>query len=116
MKRLLAPWITILIILTIATFLRLWHLNQVPPELFGDELDVGYQAYSILKTGKDLQGNFLPVYLQSLSEFRAPLFIYSAVPFVATFGLNEWGVRLTATFWGVLGVVAIYFLTQKLFD
>lgn len=103
-------------ILILAIFLRVWHLSSAPPELFGDELDVGYQAYSILKTGRDLQDNFLPTYFQSLAEFRAPLYIYSTVPFIATFGLNEWGVRLAAAFWGVLGVLAIYFLVKKLFS
>jgi 4-amino-4-deoxy-L-arabinose transferase-like glycosyltransferase len=107
--------ILLALILALSFFLRIWQVNRVPPELFGDELDVGYQAYSILKTGKDIGGNFLPVYIQSLAESRAPLFIYSTIPFVAIFGLSEWGVRLTAAFWGILGVLALYLLTQKLF-
>lgn len=110
------PSLILLPIVLLSVILSVWRLNLVPSELFGDELDVGYQAYSILKTGKDLQGNFLPVYFESLAESRAPLFLYSAVPFIAIFGLNEWGVRLTAAFWGVLGVAALYFLTFKLFS
>ena len=105
----------LVIILVLAFFLRVFGLSFNPPELFGDELDVGYQAYSILKTGRDLQGFFLPTYFQSLAEARAPLFLYSAVPFVAIFGLNEWGVRLTAAFWGILSIFGIYLLTKKLF-
>jgi 4-amino-4-deoxy-L-arabinose transferase-like glycosyltransferase len=98
------------LVLILAIFLRVYRLDSL--ELFGDELDVGYQAYSILKTGKDYQGNTLPVYMESLSESRAPLFLYSAVPFVAIFGLNEWGVRLPAVFWGVLGLVFLYLLVK----
>ncbi len=40
----------LILILLIASFLRLFKLTQVPVSLFGDELDVGYHAYSILKT------------------------------------------------------------------
>ena len=104
------------LILVFSAFLRVYKLNLDPPELFGDELDAGYQAYSILKTGKDIGGNFLPLYAQSLAEFKAPLFFYSMLPFIKIFSLSEWGVRLTAVFWGVLGVLTIYLLTQKLFN
>jgi len=104
------------LILVLAAFFRLYQLNQVPIELFGDELDVGYQAYSILKTGKDLRGYSWPIYFHSLSEFRAPLYLYATVPFVATFGLNEWGVRLPAAFFGILSVFLLYLLAKKLFN
>jgi len=112
------PFSTLIIlsIIVLAGFLRVYRLSVVPPELYGDELDAGYQAYSLLKTGKDIGGNFLPLYAQSLAEFKAPLLFYSMVPFVEIFGLSVWGVRLTAAFWGVLGVVVIYLLTKKLFN
>ena len=88
----------------------------MPPSLFGDEVDVGYQAYSLLKTGQDLYGNSWPTLVHSLSEYRAPLFIYSVLPFVRLFGLSEWGVRLPAVFWGVLGVLGVFLLTRKMFN
>lgn len=103
------------LILLLAIFLRIYKLESLPPALFGDEVDVGYQAYSLLKTGKDLTGRFLPFYLKSLSEYRTPLYIYSTVPFVGIFGLNEYGVRLPAVFWGIISIIGIYFLTLKLF-
>lgn len=104
------------LILILAIFLRTFRLDSLPPALFGDEIDVGYQAYSLLKTGNDLTGRFLPFYPKSLSEFRTPLYIYSAVPFVGIFGLNEWGVRLPAVFWGLISVIGIFLLGKKLFD
>lgn len=108
--------ILLVLILLLALGLRVYHLNSNPGSLFGDEIDVGYQAYSLLQTGQDLYGNSWPVLLHSLSEYRAPLFIYSAVPFIGAFGLNEWGVRLPAAFWGLLGILGTYFLTSKLFN
>lgn len=110
------PLFLLLIILILATFLRIYQLDRVPPSLFGDEVDVGYQAYSLLKTGQDLMGTTWPILVHSLAEYRAPLFIYSDIPFVAVFGLNEWGVRLAAAFWGILGVFGLYLLVRKLFN
>ncbi len=109
-------FVYLLAILLLALVLRIYQLDKVPSALFGDEVDVGYQAYSLLKTGQDLYGNSWPTLIHSLSEYRAPLFIYSAVPFVALFGLNEWGVRLSAVFFGVLGVLGVFMLTKLLFN
>ena len=104
----------LIIILLVAAGLRFFALDKYPVGLFGDEVDVGYQAYSLLKTGKDYMGQTLPTYIHSLSEWRAPLFIYATVPSVAIFGLNELGVRAGSAFFGVLGVFLIYLLSKKL--
>lgn len=101
-------------ILLLSAVLRLWKLDKVPVSLFGDELDVGYQAYSIIKTGKDYSGNPWPLHFQSLAERRTPIFIYSTIPTVAIFGINPWGVRLPAAIFGILGIWGIYLLTLEL--
>ncbi len=96
----------LVVILILALGLRLYRLDYL--ELFGDELDAGYQAYSLLLTGRDYKGNQWPVYIQSFSEWRAPALMYSMVPFVAVFGLNEWGVRMTTVFWGMASLFMFY--------
>lgn len=113
-KRLAHSTIILLIILAVAFFLRIANLDINPPELFGDELDVGYQAYSLLKTGRDYKSHLLPTYLQSFSEWRAPLLMYVTVPFVAIFGLNEWGVRLPSVVFGTLTILLLYYLVYYL--
>src|SRR3989304_1104095 len=102
-------------ILALALFLRLWKIDTVPVSLVGDELDVGYQAYSILKTGKDYSGNSWPIHFQSLAEWRTPLYLYSSVPTVALFGITPLGVRLPALIFGVLGVMLLYLLVKEIF-
>ncbi|KPJ70862.1 hypothetical protein AMJ51_00760 [Microgenomates bacterium DG_75] len=107
----------LLAIFALAFLLRVVGLDRNPPELFGDELDVGYHAYSLFKTGRDYKGNLLPTYLQSFNEWRAPFLMYVTAPFVAIFGLNEWGVRLPSAVFGTLTVLLlyylVYFLTKK---
>lgn len=104
------------IILLIALGLRIYQLDKVPIELYGDEIDVGLQGYSILHTGKDYFGNSFPTMFKSFGEHRLPFFIYSSVPFISVFGLSEWGVRLANVFWGILGIIGIYLLARKLFN
>ncbi len=104
----------LLIILVFSLIIRLWKIDQVPVSLFSDELDVGYHAYSILKTGKDYSGNSWPLHFESYSDLRTPLYIYSAVPTVAVFGITPLGVRLPAVIFGVLGVWGMYLLVNEL--
>src|SRR3989338_9212559 len=104
----------LLVILLVASLLRLWRIDQVPVSLFGDELDVGYQAYSILKTGKDYSGNSWPLHFHSLAEWRTPLYLYSSVPTVALFGISPLGVRLPAALFGVLSIWVMFLLVRQL--
>lgn len=104
----------LILILFLAFFLRLYQITNVPVSLFGDELDVGYHALSILKTGRDYQGNFLPLHFHSLAEWRTPLYIYAAVPTVALFGISPLGVRLPAVLFGVLSILGIYLVVKEI--
>lgn len=104
----------LILILLLATFFRFWKISQNPISLFGDELDLGYQAYSVLKTGEDYYGNFLPIHFHSLAEWRTPLYLYSAVPTVAIWGITPLGVRVPAAVFGVLGILAIYLFIREL--
>ncbi len=103
----------LIVILAIASFLRLWRISEVPVSLFGDEIDVGYHAYSILKTGRDYYGDFMPLHFHSLAEWRTPLYLYSSVPTVALFGITPLGVRLPAAVFGILGVIGIYLFVKE---
>jgi 4-amino-4-deoxy-L-arabinose transferase-like glycosyltransferase len=98
-------WLLVLLLL-ISFFIRIYKIDNL--SLFGDEIDVGYQAFSLLQTGRDYKGNFLPFYIQSLSESRAPLLIYLTIPGIKIFGLTELGVRITPIIFGVLSIYLLY--------
>ncbi|MBI5019248.1 hypothetical protein HZB58_03170, partial [Candidatus Gottesmanbacteria bacterium] len=82
--------ISFIIIIILAAFLRLWQLGNVPVSPDWDEAALGYNAYSILKTGKDEYGIFLPRTLRSFDDYKPPLYTYLAIPAVAAFGLTTW--------------------------
>jgi 4-amino-4-deoxy-L-arabinose transferase-like glycosyltransferase len=105
--------VIILLILFFAFGLRFYQLDKVPVGLFGDELDIGYQAYSLWKTGKDYFGNSFPLYFQSFYEFRMALLVYLTAPIVGLFGLSEWTVRLLPASFGVLNIFLLWLLVKK---
>jgi 4-amino-4-deoxy-L-arabinose transferase-like glycosyltransferase len=102
----------LILILLLAIFLRFFKLDYL--ELFGDEIDAGYQSYSLLNTARDYRGHFLPLYAQSFSEWRAPMMMYFMIPFIKVFGLNEWGVRTFAAFFGVISILGMYYFLLEI--
>jgi 4-amino-4-deoxy-L-arabinose transferase-like glycosyltransferase len=106
--------LVLLVIILVASLLRVWRLNEVPVSLFSDELDVGYQAYSLLSTGRDYFGNAWPVSFQFYHENRADLYIYSLIPTIAIFGVTPWGVRLPTAVFGILGVWSLFLLVRQM--
>ena len=87
--------------------MRITRLGVVPLGLHPDEACEGYDAYSILKTGRDHHGEFLPLAMRSFNDYRMPLFQYSLVPLVAAFGLKASVVRLGSALWGILDLLAV---------
>lgn len=106
---------SLFLILLVAALLRLWKLDVIPPHLTPDEAALGYNAYSILKTGRDEHGEFLPAIFKSFGDYKPGLYVYLTVPFVAILGLNEWSVRLPSAIAGVLAVWLIYRVVRELF-
>ncbi len=102
-------------IFTTGLFLRVWGVDRIPVSLFGDEIDVGLQAYSISTTGNDYLGNRMPIIFHSFNEFRLPMQLYLGVPFVKLFGLNEWGIRTPSVFMGILSLIGLYLLVKEMF-
>lgn len=102
-------WVLVLI-LVLASVLRISRLDRLPNGLHWDEQDSGYQALSLFKTGKDYYANPLPLFPHSVADYRTPVFIYSAVPSVASLGLSAFSVRLPSVVWSLAGILGIYLL------
>lgn len=105
----------LILIFILALCLRLFWLGRFPVSLNRDEAAIGWNAYSILKTGKDEWGEFLSLSFKSFGDYKMPLYIYFTVPFVALFGFSEFSVRFPSAFFGSLTVLLVYFLVKELF-
>ncbi len=102
-------------IFLLAVFLRFYKLNTLPA-LNADEAAIGYNAYSLLQTGKDEHANAWPIHFVSFGDYKPGLYFYVVMPFVKFLGLNELSVRIPSAFIGALCVVAIYFLVKQIDD
>jgi len=117
MKKILKkPLFWLVFILLLAIFLRFFRLTKSPPSLNWDETAIGYNAYSILKTGRDEWGVKLPLLgFESFGEYKLPVFIYAMIPAIKIFGLNTFGVRFMPALFGVMSVLLTYLLVKELF-
>src|SRR3990167_2506030 len=108
----------ILLLLIVILFLctRFYKISDIPLSLYWDEASIGYNAYSISQDGKGEWGDFLPVHFRAFGEFKLPIYIYSVVPFVKIFGLNELSVRLPAILFSLGIVLLTFLLARKLTD
>jgi len=97
----------------LAFIVRVYQIDSLPYGLHVDEASWGYNAYSILKTGKDEHGQLLPLIFKASGDQKLPAFIYFMVPFVKIFDLNNFAVRLPAVIIGTLLVLVIYFLLRE---
>lgn len=107
--------VLLFLIVIIAAVLRLWQLGNVPIAPDWDEAALGYNAYSISKTGHDEYGKFLPVVLRSFDDYKPALYAYLIIPLIPIFDLNAFSVRLPSALFGIFTVFAVFFLIRELF-
>lgn len=106
----------IILIITIAFFLRIIYLGSIPPGFFRDEAAKGYNSYCIFKTGRDIDGKFLPLFTRELITYNSALYSYLIIPFIILFDCNEISVRLPAVLCGTATVLALYWLISNVYN
>lgn len=103
------------LIVVLAAFLRFYSLGNVPPSASLDEASIGWNAYSIMQTGKDEYGSSFPILLRAYDDYRPATYVYFVIPFVKVFGLNVLSVRLPSVILSVLTVLSAYYIVKELF-
>ena len=103
------------VIIFLAFALRIIGLGSRPVGFTWDEAALGYNAYSLLQTGKDEYGVTSPLVFRSFGDYKPGLYVYFTVPSVAIFGLNEFATRLPSAIFGSLLVGLVFVLTRYLF-
>src|SRR3989344_3216366 len=100
----------------ISLFLRIYKLADRPLGFTWDEAALGYNAYSILQTGRDEYNQILPLIFKSFGDYKPGLYIYFTVPSILLFHLTELATRLPSAIFGSLLVITMYLLTRRLFS
>lgn len=107
-------WILLILILILAIFLRFWQLGETPKGFYLDESALGYNAYSIMETGKDEFGKSWPILFRSFGDFKAPIYTYLLIPIYKIFGMSVWSTRLLSAGMGVIGIWFCFWLVKNL--
>lgn len=106
---------TIILIVLLGLLLRFINIDSNPKSMYGDSLTLVYDAYSILRTGKDQTGQFLPLYF-SMGGGRPALYIYATIPFVALFGPTALAARSVSILSGIGIIILLYLTCKQLFS
>lgn len=115
MKKTLVKYIPFILICLISLTIRFYQIGQVPNGISPDEADIGYNAYSILKTGKSIYGETLPLFFRSFDGYVGGFAVYSLVPTIAIYGLSDFSIRLMPAIFGLLATIAVYLLMKFLY-
>jgi hypothetical protein len=94
-------YLILLALILLAAGLRLWHLNVLPPGLYGDEAINGVDERMMLA------GRGLPIYFVA-NNGREPLFLYLQAAALAVLGFRPFALHIVAALAGILTVPAIY--------
>ena len=105
------------LVVLLALFLRAWQFGSLPASLYFEEPALGYDAYSIFKTGKDMHGNFFPIVaFPSFGDYKPSGYFYLTAPFVGILGMSEASVRLPSLLLGMITVLMVMVMSQRMFN
>jgi 4-amino-4-deoxy-L-arabinose transferase-like glycosyltransferase len=97
----------LVVLLTVAAFLRFTQLNAAPPGMTHDEAAYGAEAERVLAGER-------PLYF-ALGYGHEPLYAYAVALAFSFLGRTLWAMRATSAVCGILVVLGTYLLTRRLF-
>lgn len=109
-------WWVVALIVVIAVIVRCWGFGHNPPSLYWDEMSLLYDGWSIAETGKDLHGHSWPlVAFESFGDYKPSGYFYLVALSIKLLGLHEWAVRVPSLVAGILIVILVGLLSEKMF-
>jgi 4-amino-4-deoxy-L-arabinose transferase-like glycosyltransferase len=109
----------LLAVVAIASALYLTFLSYAPIYLAHDEVNFGLTAHAIAYTGRDLNGERLPLVFHIVSRsghyFTTPVVIYTTALFLRLLPISAWAIRFPTALVGVLDVVLMFFVARMVF-
>jgi len=95
-------------IIAVASFLRLWQLNAIPPGLYPDVAINGNDALDVINT-------HTPKVFFPENNGREGLFINLIALSFIIFGPSIWAIKIVAAIIGILTVPGLYLLSKEIF-
>ena len=94
-------------------FVHLHRLGEVPPGFFVDESAIGYNAWSLGRTGADEYGTPFPLFFRAFDNYHDPVMVYLLAPVLQLTGLDEAWVRAPSALFQVLASLAFGLLVHE---
>ncbi|MCL6096715.1 MAG: glycosyltransferase family 39 protein [Patescibacteria group bacterium] len=117
----LKNYLPLILIILLASILRLLWIDKVPNALGGDELTYIINAKSLFLTGTDISGTWNPLTgfifkypAYTLPQAELPYFLIA--PFVGFLGFSLFSVRIIFVLLSIFSVPLIYLITKTLFN
>ena len=101
------------LVLIVAVIIRFYDINTTPA-LNPDEAALGYNAYSLILTGKDEHGVSWPLHFKSFGDYKPGGYVYLTIPFIKVLGLTPLAVRLPNLILSILTIIFLYKLVLLL--
>jgi 4-amino-4-deoxy-L-arabinose transferase-like glycosyltransferase len=101
-------YITLIAILLIAVFFRLWQLDKTPPGLYPDVAINGNNALDSLKN------NDYKVFYPE-NNGREGLFMWLIALSFSIFGVKVWAIEIVSAIFGIFTVLGVYLLAKQIF-
>ncbi len=98
---------SLLVIIILSVFVRVYKLTSVPPSLNWDEVAASYNAYTIKNWFRDEYGNFLPLVFKSFGDDKHPVHIYFTALVYTVFGVSDFTSRLSSVLISVGAVIGV---------
>lgn len=107
-------WLGLILILILGGVVRFWRLGETPKGFYLDEAALGYNALSIMETGKDEYGMSWPVLFRSFADFKAPVYTYLLIPIYKILGVSVRSTRILSTIAGMVIIWLSFWLVKNL--
>ena len=96
--------------------LYFYRLDAAPPHIQIDEAMIAINAHAIATTGRDLRGEFLPLYTQTAAtSWYQPAVIYASAAALAVLPFNEWTVRTPTVLLALANIALMFVFIRRLF-
>ncbi len=102
--RTIKKWWLVVLVLLVALGIRIYRLDEVPAGIYYDEIDLAYQARSLIETGRDYRGGLSPFFVRSFNTDKTPIPVWLSIPAVMILDTPALQVRATNALVGAVVV------------
>jgi len=108
-------YICLFLIVIVGGLVRFYQLGVIPSGITDDEANAGYDAYSLLKTGKDQWNTPYPIFsFKGFGDYRSPVYTYLILPLLPFMDMNPFWLRFPAALLGTITILLVYGIAKGL--